>query len=457
MGPREKVRMTKYGRSPWLDAFPNSRVPAYPRQRGDMQTEAIIVGGGLTGCTTAYAFAAAGVKVLLLEADQIGRGATAFSSGWIVEEPGLAFGDLEKAVGLRGARYACQVWRRAALDFISLLRRLDIKCQLEEHGSALVAVTPEQAARLKRDQKARREAGIDASMMDARAIKADLGLDASAAIRSRHGATLDPYRACVGLAAAAADRGAMLFERSPVRKITFTRKIATVMTANGRIRTNRVVIATGMPTPLFKALARHFWFHTTYAVETEPVPAKIRQQIGLERSAEASRLRSPEISARSGEARRNAFGEKAARSNAASRSGDGSRAGVVIRDSAQPPHIIRWIEDDRILITGADSDVIAPRLRNRVIVQRTGQLMYELSTLYPEISGIRPDYGWAADYARTAEGLPYLGPHRNYPFHLFAFGDSSRSVTGSYLASRVLLRQHSGELDRGDDVFGFHR
>ena len=417
MGPREKVRMTKYGRSPWLDAFPTSRVPAYPRHRGDMQTEAVIVGGGLTGCTTAYAFAAAGLKVLLLEADQIGRGATAYSSGWIAEEPGVAFADLEKAVGLRGARYAWQVWRRAALDFISLLRRLDIKCHLEERGSAIVAATTEQAARLKRDQKARREAGLDVSMMNARAIKTDLGLDASAAIRRKHGATLDPYRACVGLAAAAADRGAVLSERSPVRQITFNRKIATVMTANGRIRTRRVVVATGMPTPLFKALARHFWFHTTYAVETEPVPAKIRQQIGVER--------------------------------------DRSRA--VIRDSAQPPHIIRWIEDDRILITGADSEAIAPRLRDKVIVQRTGQLMYELSTLYPEISGIRPDYGWAADYARTAEGLPYLGPHRNYPHHLFAFGDSSRSVTGAYLTSRILLRHHSGELDRGDEVFGFHR
>ncbi|PYQ78080.1 MAG: hypothetical protein DMG01_12470 [Acidobacteria bacterium] len=396
--------MTKYGRSPWLDAFPTSRVPAYPRHRGDMQTEAVIVGGGLTGCTTAYAFAAAGLKVLLLEADQIGRGATAYSSGWIAEEPGVAFADLEKAVGLRGARYAWQVWRRAALDFISLLRRLDIKCHLEERGSAIVAATTEQAARLKRDQKARREAGLDVSMMNARAIKTDLGLDASAAIRRKHGATLDPYRACVGLAAAAADRGAVLSERSPVRQITFNRKIATVMTANGRIRTRRVVVATGMPTPLFKALARHFWFHTTYAVETEPVPAKIRQQIG-----------------------------------------------------AQPPHIIRWIDDDRILITGADSEAIAPRLRDKVIVQRTGQLMYELSTLYPEISGIRPDYGWAADYARTAEGLPYLGPHRNYPHHLFAFGDSSRSVTGAYLTSRILLRHHSGELDRGDEVFGFHR
>ena len=69
----------------------------------------------------------------------------------------------------------------------------------------------------------------------------------------------------------------------------------------------------------------------------------------------------------------------------------------------------------------------------------------------------KPAFGWAADYARTADGLPYLGPHRNYPWHLFAFGDSSQSVTGAYLASRVLLRHYFEEMDPADEVFGFHR
>jgi glycine/D-amino acid oxidase-like deaminating enzyme len=82
-------------------------------------------------------------------------------------------------------------------------------------------------------------------------------------------------------------------------------------------------------------------------------------------------------------------------------------------------------------------------------------LMYELSTLYPDISGITPEYGWDAAYARTGDGLPYIGPHRNYPHHLFAFGDSSHSATGAYLASRILLRHHLGELDDSDQVFGF--
>jgi glycine/D-amino acid oxidase-like deaminating enzyme len=108
-------------------------------------------------------------------------------------------------------------------------------------------------------------------------------------------------------------------------------------------------------------------------------------------------------------------------------------------------------------VTGADQHPTPARTRRPVLVQRTGQLMYELSTLYPDISGLQPAYGWAADYPLTENGLPCIGPHRNYPHHLFAFGDASHSVTGSYLASRVLLRHHFEEMDPGDDVFGFHR
>ena len=133
------------------------------------------------------------------------------------------------------------------------------------------------------------------------------------------------------------------------------------------------------------------------------------------------------------------------------------RRQAVVRDIADPQHVIRWVDDQRLLVTGADTATPPARLRDRVVVQRTGQLMYELSTLYPDISGLQPDFGWSADYARTAEGIPYIGPHRNYPWHLFAFGDSSHSVTGAYLASRVLLRHYFEEMDPADEVFAFTR
>ena len=404
--------VTRYDRSPWIDTFPASRVPSHPKYSGATQTGVVVVGAGLTGCLTAYALAAAGVKVIVLEADRVGRGATAFSSGWISEDPNVPFHDVEKAIGLRAARRAWQAWRRAALDFTALVRRLDVKCHLEEHGSVSIASTPEQMNRLHRDFKARKAAGLDAAMLTARAIRGQLALDAAAGLRAKSGGSIDPYRAALGIAAAAADRGAQFFERSAVRKLNFTRKTLDVIAEGGTIRAERVVIATGLPRTLFKALARHFWFHTSYFALTEPIPAKIRQLLG---------------------------------------------GRTVVRDSTNPPHTIRWVNDDRMLVSGADSEMAPPRQRSKMLVQRTGQLMYELSTLYPDISGIQPAYGWAADYGRTADGLPFIGSHRNYPFHLFAFGDSSHSVTGSYLASRIMLRQYSGQMDPADAAFGFHR
>ena len=118
--------MTKYGRSPWLDQFPKSRVPAYPAQRGRTFAEAVVVGGGLTGCTAAYLFAAAGVRVVLVDAQQIGRGGTSLGAGWASSDPGVNFGELEKTLGRRAARHAWQAWHRASLDFAALLRRLGI-------------------------------------------------------------------------------------------------------------------------------------------------------------------------------------------------------------------------------------------------------------------------------------------------------------------------------------------
>jgi glycine/D-amino acid oxidase-like deaminating enzyme len=405
--------MTRYGRSPWIDRFPKSRVPFYPRHHGRLDADVVIVGGGLTGCATAYAFAAAGVKVVLVEADRIGRGGTAAAAGWLADDPGVPFVDVERALGLRSARRAWQAWRRAALDFTALVRRLNIKCDLEPAPAVTLALTDEQVARFRREQKARREAGLAAPFVNARAAGAEVGIGGSGGIRTRDGATLEPYRAALGLASAAAARGARLFERSPAKKIAFDRKTVEVITAGGGIRANHVVVATGIPTPLVKALARHFWFRSTYFALTERVAAKVRQRLG-------------------------------------------SRA-AVLRDAADPPHIVRWVDGERLLVMGADAATPPERQQPKVVVQRTGQLMYELSTLYPDISGILPEYGWDAAYARTEDGLPYVGPHRNFPHHLFAFGDASHSLTGAYLASRILLRHYLDQIDATDEVFGFAR
>ena len=53
---------TRYGVSPWIDSFPDSRRPSFEQFRGDKTADIVIVGGGLTGCATAYAMAAATLR-----------------------------------------------------------------------------------------------------------------------------------------------------------------------------------------------------------------------------------------------------------------------------------------------------------------------------------------------------------------------------------------------------------
>ncbi|HWP99374.1 MAG TPA: FAD-dependent oxidoreductase, partial [Vicinamibacterales bacterium] len=122
----------------WLDRL--SRRPRYPRARGELTTEVAVIGGGLTGCAAAYAFAAAGVRVVLLEQGRIGESTTSGrSSGLLLPEPGPPFDELVHLHGVRAARALAQGSRRAALEFAALVRRLGLNCRPEPIEAIRVA------------------------------------------------------------------------------------------------------------------------------------------------------------------------------------------------------------------------------------------------------------------------------------------------------------------------------
>ncbi|MDE3156390.1 MAG: FAD-binding oxidoreductase [Acidobacteriota bacterium] len=405
----------RYGVSPWLHGFPKSRQPSHPRHRGALDVDVAIVGGGLTGCATAYAFAAAGVQVAVFERDRIGRGATAFTGGTIAGDPGLDFAVLERMHGRRAARHLWEAWRRAALDAVATLRRLRVPCRMAPRDELWIAGRDAAAEkRLRREWQARRTAGVEASLVHGAALAREVGTAASVAIRTRGHAQVDPYRACLGLASAAVKRGAQIFEQSPVGRIRFSRRDVSLQTGGGTVTARRVIITTGLPTAEFKPLRRHVPAVDTYFVMTEPVPAIVRKSAGP--------------------------------------------ASVVLRDSHEPPHYLRWDDEGRrVVFSGAGQPAVPARQLEKTLVQRTGQLMYELSLLYPAISGLQAEYGWSATGGRTADGLPYIGPHRNYPHHLFALGQAGHGIAGSFLASRLLLREHLGEPSKADELFAFTR
>jgi glycine/D-amino acid oxidase-like deaminating enzyme len=202
-----------------------------------------------------------------------------------------------------------------------------------------------------------------------------------------------------------------LFERSRATKVRAGAKHVEIVLDGGLVRAKTVIVCTGTATPEFKPLRRHFKRREEYFALTEPVPAAIRKQL--------------------------------------------AGHGVTISDTVTPRHVVRWTRDDRLLVNGASQDETPAKKREAVLVQRTGQLMYELLMMNPAISGLQPEYGWEGSYGETADGIMYIGPHRNYPRHLFGLGGDS--TTGAFLAARVLARAAAGQPDKHDEVFGWTR
>src|SRR5712691_9674786 len=265
---------TRYGISPWIDLLPSSRVPDYSRLRGAQTADVVIVGGGLTGCATAHACAAAGVKAIVIEADRIGQGITGRSAGLLLSEPGPAFRDIEQAHGLRAARTAFDGWRRASIEGAALLRRLNIKCGLEAVIPLIVA-TPDDEKKLRREFDARSKAGAGGAWLTRKLLGKLTVPEAPGVIRMRDGFSLVPYRACLGLSAAAASRGAVIFERSRVKKVKVARRHVDVIAEGGTVRASTVIVTTGTASLEFRQLRRHFKRRETYLVVTEPMPAAI--------------------------------------------------------------------------------------------------------------------------------------------------------------------------------------
>jgi hypothetical protein len=168
---------------------------------------------------------------------------------------------------------------------------------------------------------------------------------------------------------------------------------------------------TGEPTDLVKALRRHFRFEERYHALTEPLARAVRQELGPR--------------------------------------------STILCDTAAPPHQLCWV-DDLALFAGADGPRIPPRGKERLLVGHTMELMYELSRLYPAISGTQPAWGWSLPLAHSVDNVLYAGPHRNFPHQLFALG-TSHDPARTFLASRILLRHLLGEATPEDEQFGFAR
>ena len=361
----------------------------------------------------AHAIAKAGFDVIVLEQDRLAGGATAGGLGTILPQPDATFGAVETLAGKHVARVAWDTAARSSSDFASALKKLSIKADVDGTSLCIDAVTPAIAAALRKEQAVRRKASVVGPWLPAPAAREELGSDSQGAIRLSNAYRYDPVRAALGLANSAVAEGARFFERSAVLRTRFTRKDATVFAAGGRIKTRWVVVATADPGSVFHQLGRHVRRSVGYTVVTEPITAAMKRETG--------------------------------------------RREAVVTEPGESPHWLRWLPDDRALFAGALSQPITAKQRGKVLVQRTAQLMYELSVRHPVISGLRAAWSWDTPVVTTPDGLPWIGSHRNYPHHFFAMALGWHGDGLAWFAAKAAVRHFKGAGSKDDEAFGFAR
>ncbi len=401
------------GQSLWAARNANLDTARFPMLRGRVDVDVAIVGGGFTGAAVAWRFADAGVRVAVLEAARIGRGSTTASTALLMQEPDEDLTVLARRYAAPRARRIWTVGAAGTRDLVATLRRLRIDCDLRRARSLYYARDQRDAARLRAEYRRRRSADIQGRWMDRAQIGRFAQLDAAGGILTSGNAQVDPYRACVGLMNAAVDAGARVFERSRVDRIDASKHGVTVRTRRGVVRATRVVIATGYATPYFKRLTARFRMLNTYVLATRPVSASERRH-----------LPPPD---------------------------------VMLWDTQRPYHYARWTPDHRLLLGGGDRAIVREAARARAMRDAAGRVRDYFVGLYPALEKIDVEYAWEGLFAMPPDGLPFIGPHRRHPRHLFALGYGGNGMTLGFLASQLLLDFHHGRPSSDLDLFAFTR
>lgn len=103
----------------------------------DIETEALIIGGGLAGVLTAYMLTQAGVSCVLVEGRRLGSGATGNTTAKVTAQHGLLYDQLIKSKGLDRARMYYDA-NQAAVEGLRGLAA-SIPCDFEEKTAYVYA------------------------------------------------------------------------------------------------------------------------------------------------------------------------------------------------------------------------------------------------------------------------------------------------------------------------------
>lgn len=221
----------------------NVRDSGYPPLRGDSETEVAIIGAGITGLTLALQLAEAGKQVLVLEAGRVGESNTGGSTGNLYSTVSDGLSGLRTKWGDDVTADVVEA-RGQAVDLIErTVERFGIECQFERRPLYQIVPTdtPQLARALDEERHALRCAGLELHGVENKLH----GFNVHRGLKLENQAQFNPLSYARGLARAATEQGARIYEKSVVRDIEY--KPGIVKTDSAEVRANHIVHATHSP------------------------------------------------------------------------------------------------------------------------------------------------------------------------------------------------------------------
>lgn len=226
----------------WIDTYKHPTL--YPSLNETIHTDILIIGAGITGLTCAYYLTKqCQQRVVIVESDRVGYGASGRSTGKVSAQHGLIYHSLIEKIGYDKANLYYQAQIHAIQEIEEICKSHHIACNFERKDTMIYAETSVGKQALQDEYQAYLDLHIPCTFLDDHQFS-----QGKAALIMHEQATFQPYAYLQGLANIITKQKGIIYEQSSVQEVLKQENnIYQVLCNSHHIYAKNVVLATQIP------------------------------------------------------------------------------------------------------------------------------------------------------------------------------------------------------------------